>query len=495
MKIPILLVSFSMALPLLAEPWLGIRFAQNCAACHAPGRINLPAIQRRCTLSCQGCHVSPQGGGLRSFYGKWNENRWLRSFAISLLKPKSSFAPTKQQLYGKPQTTQSKQSKAQQQMLKKRGYPLVVGKQSIINAETSFKRDGLEYQIAKDNLEFLRQIPQQDPYRLFTDSKIDGGGGFRYQLVHLPQRGATKASTYLFLMSADLALRWRPMYRNLHVVFEQRGIGFPQRVKSLKKSFIQARELLETSRTRSLYLLVDNLPFNSYVMAGLYRPLFGGNPSPDHTTLMQKLWSTHLGQTGSYSSRFRGLSIGTAPNVPYANLHFIIRDESGRYDKQDRTRGVAGNVGLRFVTLGLNSTYSFWYTANKTDAGKKSTLANSASVAAQLWRSTLMLEYMNLRTNTKDSNAAETSKTAKMNTHVVEVDTYTRVWREFYLLAQYALAHHERENEQEMKHSWYIGTRAFLMAGIDVSLRYAQMRADEEKDAKQSLTAQLHFYF
>lgn len=473
-----IVLALSLSLPLLAEPWLGIRFAQNCAGCHAPGRINLPAMDRRCTLSCQGCHVSPQGGGLRSFYGKWNENRWLRSFAISLLKPKSSFEPVKKQKYG----TETKATDAHKSMIKERGYPLVEGKDLIMADETKFKRDGLEYTMAKNKYEFLRQIPQQDPYRLFMDSKIDGGGDFRYQLVHTPKSGDTKSATRLFLMTADLALRWRPLYRNLHLVFEHRGVGFPSADKGLKKSFMQVRGLLENSWTRSLYLLVDNLPFNSYVMAGLYRPLFGGNPSPDHTVLMQKVLSKHLGQAGSYYSRYRAISIGTAPNVPYANLHFIVRDESGRYDKNDRTRGVAGNVGLRFVTYGINSTYSFWYTTKKADDKKHSILANSASLAGQLWRSTLMLEYMNLRTATGED---------KMNTHVFEADSHTRVWREFYLAAQYALA---QEKASGLTHYWHLGARTFLMAGMDISLRYAHWQAKEE-DPKKAISAQLHFYF
>ena len=46
-----------------AEPWLSTRYAQNCAGCHAPGRINLKAKDRRCSLSCQGCHVNQMAAG------------------------------------------------------------------------------------------------------------------------------------------------------------------------------------------------------------------------------------------------------------------------------------------------------------------------------------------------------------------------------------------------------------------------------------------------
>src|SRR5262245_21413122 len=86
--------------PAAAEPWLSSRFSTNCAACHAPGRVNVIAKDRRCTLSCQGCHTNPNGGGLRSFYGKWNQERWLRSLYVPgyrLNKPRPE--PTNEQQY------------------------------------------------------------------------------------------------------------------------------------------------------------------------------------------------------------------------------------------------------------------------------------------------------------------------------------------------------------------------------------------------------------
>ena len=66
MRIAILAAVLLFSGPGISEPWLSNRFAQDCVGCHDEGRPNLDILDRRCTLSCQGCHVSPNGGGMRS---------------------------------------------------------------------------------------------------------------------------------------------------------------------------------------------------------------------------------------------------------------------------------------------------------------------------------------------------------------------------------------------------------------------------------------------
>jgi hypothetical protein len=116
------LISISAGI-VIAEPWISNRFAQNCAGCHAPGRTNRPAIGRRCSLSCQGCHVNPQGGGLRNTYGKWNSQRWLRSFRSDIFHEEGTPAPLGKQLYRKRVSRQGKGKKLPKKSFRSSGSP------------------------------------------------------------------------------------------------------------------------------------------------------------------------------------------------------------------------------------------------------------------------------------------------------------------------------------------------------------------------------------
>ena len=464
------LVCCWVALQVSAEPWLAIRFAQNCAACHAPGRINLPPPDRRCTLSCQGCHVNPNGGGLRSFYGKWNENRWLRSFVIDALRPAPAFAPVSGQRYHKalPSTITTRK------MVRERGHPLVTSAQPLMHDERPYARDGLEFKTAVDDFHFLQQIPQQDPYRLHDTSKIDGGAELRYQYWRKLNGSSTDKP---FLMSADVGLRWRPRHRHLHLVYEGRVLGSPHADK--------LATVLDDPQLRSLYVLVDDLPFNVFVMAGLYRPLFGGNPMPDHRALPQRLTAEALQGGSAYTLQYRALSVGTAPNVPYANVHVIAgRNLRFKHDEDDKTRGVAANLGLRFVTLGINTTYSFWYSSGN----DQRSVLHAASFGMQLWRTTAMLEALRLQRK---------STLSKDTGNVVTLDTHTQLWRHIYLTAQYSFANVSVSFNAGNSQQYRLGLRAFLLAGVDVSLNYEyDIDAPKgEKNAKvHALSSQVHLY-
>ena len=342
---------------LCAEPWLATRYAQNCAGCHAPGRINLKPIDRRCSLSCQGCHVNPNGGGLRSYYGKWNENRVLRSWILPKVH-QIPFAPNKNQKYSKKPfpklSKKTRKSKKFRKFIFNKGMKLInTAKVDVVDREHD--RDANPYtRTARNRIEFLYQVPDQDPYRLKFSSKFDAGVDLRWQYVN-NEDAQNKDVTWF--MVGDFGLRYRPIYEKYHFVYESRIAGFPSAENNLK-----------ASSTRSLYLMADDLPYNTFVMYGFYRPLFG-NYSPDHTLLSQKLQALALGAGTAYNiGPYEAITIGTAPNVPYANIHLISRDPiPGDIDSDSSSdlEGFALNTGLRFVSYGASINYSYWKSENK----------------------------------------------------------------------------------------------------------------------------------
>lgn len=469
---------FAISSTVTAEPWVSTRYAQNCAGCHAPGRKNLPPKERRCTLSCQGCHVNPNGGGLRSAYGKFNEEKWLRSFKLDD-KRHDSPAIYKDQKYAKKNAKPN------------RIYKMRTTEEIDIDERHYDRSDGLEFITAASRAEFERQIPQKDPYRLFFENKIDGGGDVRWQVISGKREsssssGKTNAEYWRsFLMDVDLSLRYRPFYKRYNIVYEGRYLGNPTEKK--------AEAVNKSLNRRSLYLLVDDLPYASFVMAGYYRPLFG-NYVADHTALAQTMMSYVLqGNPSIYSLEYQAMTIGASPNVPFANVHLLSKQLGGA--PNDTHTGFALNGGGRFVTLGASITYSYW-NSQKTvvSANEKVTERVQMQALGGAMRFEEFIIALDFIGFSKD-----TPNDAFRQGFVGTFETYYRFWREFYLNWQFAMSN-KAENLAEGKASQMrLGLRSFLYPGVDYSLHYgierSQVDAEGGSDTKTSeFLMQLHLF-
>lgn len=485
-----------------AEPWLSTRFAQNCAGCHAPGRINLPPKKRMCSLSCQGCHVNPNGGGMRSFYGKWNENRLLRSWIIDSDETpihKPGFAKRSRQIYGKNPflkiPKKKREAKAFQNKILNEGLPLIPSPLIEMKDKNHDRVENPYTRTAESQVEFLYQVPQDDPYRLKFLSKFDGGGDFRWQFLDgevKSENGANITKTDVhqkFLMSADFGLRYRPVYKKYHLVYESRFVGSTRKDTSLRDSFA-------ASQTRSLYLMVDELPYNFFFMHGYYRPLFG-NYTADHTLLSQKMFSSALGfDGGAYAmSPLETTSIGTAPNVPYGNVHIITGAMDSSWDKYE---GTVANLGLRFVKFSASVNYTFWSSGANNDSIAKEDLEtnmHSLHLGGKLGRFVLNLEYATMaRSAVVAGNKAEDEGAVQF------VDLNVQAWREFYGVLQYSSATSTPRLEEGSSTQFKVGMRAFLLPGIEwlLYLENEEVTTEAEgsssKTSTNAITSQIHMF-
>ena len=447
----ILFFSLSSSSLSYSEPWISTRYAQNCAGCHAPGRENLPAKDRRCSLSCQGCHVSPNGGGLRSFYGKWTEDRWLRSVWSKALKHERPVAPYSSQKYDV------------------KGFPLLVEKRTAPKNEDAYRRSGNEFKFIKTR-EQPKRIPLADPYHLRTFTKIDGGGDIRHVVYQAGEGEVTD-----FLMSVDLGIRYRPYYKELTFVYETRFLGSPL-AKDI--DLLWGRE-----RTRSAYVMLSDLPYNLYGMAGYYRPLFGYY-TPDHTQISQKVMAMALtGSTRSQDLVYKSAGFGGSPNVPYFVVNLIDGRLYGNSDgTKDDTRGFALSVGLRGVTLGFSTSYSLWLSED-TNKGVKTTMH---SVTGGMKLGPIIANMELLLANREDTIAIREGT-------VTTIDTQTKLFKENYFLLQYGLANTTPDLSVGETTQLQIGLRSFLFPGVDLSFVYDVLTVNGE--AIPTYKWQTHLFF
>ncbi len=475
-----------------AEPWLANRYAQNCAACHAPGRPNRPPEGRRCTLSCQGCHVSPQGGGMRNQYGVWTQQRWLRSGTTDVLKDKYNPAPLdKQPYHGRlKEITQKYSGRKPQQVSESKASPRPTRRLGAVPGMTVTRNvdphirlyDKFSYDewhiIVPDNAEFESIIPKDDPYRLERTESIYAGGSLRYLYGSIDRQVSSPASTVKgkvdlnFLMAADIGARFRPFKTH------KASFVLESRFKNSAVDSELDQGFTSGAQVKSAYLLVDDLMYNSFIQTGLYRPLFGLY-TPDHTTLSQDI--AGLDQ----KSVFRAIGFGAAPNIPFFTFSYLMPTSNDAQPVQSTAvalgnsdKGFVATVGGRWITYSANIALSYWST--------QATAANGDVLNRNLMALTAGGMYQNLIVNLEMLRAdKEFQPGAKDIGTVYTVESRYKLWRENYAVLNYAMGNTNRFLKEGSANEMMLGFKSFPLSGMEFEGLYV-MRDSKTKSSDQT---------
>ena len=288
-----------------ATPFYSMAAARECDTCHAEplGWFNPDnRWDRRCTLDCQGCHVSPTGGGLRTPLGRYYAREELGMWGR---RPSAS---------------------ANMEIYRPDGAP-DQGRFSLQDGFSGWWPGEVQHRTIPDRLGDINPAPV-----------AQGGVEFRHMTI-VPVDGDATRDVVSFPMQLDAYVAVHPL-SNLTAYLDVGYHGSTTRSSSPPEG-AQADDFIDIFWLREVWAMLHDLPGSSYVRAGRM-PLPYGWRIPDHTAFIRD-------ERFDQDRHAYGVEVGLSPNIFWGNLMAWYQgiDSWPGEITQPRAGGVTAQGGMR----------------------------------------------------------------------------------------------------------------------------------------------------
>lgn len=307
-----------------ATPLYAAREARTCDTCHLePGKwVNPQVVDRKCTLSCQACHVDPAGGGMRNASGRFLGRATLPMIATSPRPTQDWDRELFRALYRRDKATTYSDS-------------LPPSPADLAASRSS--------QFAAHDL-WAHGRPLGSPSRwslyqgrygaLRADPLVRIGWDVRLAVL-------VSMGSLAFPMQVDLPVLLHPV--------EHVSLLVNTGVRGRRTGASDTVDDPSTPYFREAFLLVHELPYLAYAKAGRFVPDFGLRLD-DHTSDIRRAFELD----GSLpQARVSGVEVGLNPNYPYLRASYFRSTSRFRDPEQfnpfdvDDGYGYAVSAGLR----------------------------------------------------------------------------------------------------------------------------------------------------
>ncbi len=323
---------------LLALPQYAARSARVCSNCHV-NPLKTPTQKawdnpdlkdRKCNMSCQGCHINPAGGGLRNAPGRFYAMSTLPTLGAKL-RPYRDVGSRDIELLtsmlsnsDSASTTKPKGSEASD--FSKEGkwfYP------------DDWLSYGYPLKTKSNQSSYAYQQDRMGPIN--ADPFLTLGANFRLA------DWFASGENFIFPMQAEVGAAIHPVE---HISLASTG-ALQGRTEGLS-----GKDDPEYSpiKIQNAFLLIHELPFQSYFQGGLFLPEFGLRQE-DHTQANRKYFEM---DPSLIENQVQGFQIGMAPNYPYSSVSFFqLQDKNWN----STGLGTAFNLYWRDVSWGAGASY------------------------------------------------------------------------------------------------------------------------------------------